>query len=342
MKILKNNNLSTQEKIAKKLNVSQMTISRALNNSPKVKGETKKKIIDAAHKLGYSLNLNARNLATGKNGAIGILSPTEQATKSIYFLPALEGIVGEMSKLQIEMIIHNIDGEDFDQSKFLSFAQRIDGLIIFNMGFNKPVQNQFEKYLNKMNIPYVLIQSYPDTEHPFISIDNYQGAFEAIEHLISLEHKNIFCISKLMNNDYEIEERYRGVLDAFKKHKYPLLDNWFTETSTDNIQKKLKKILQLPEKDRPTAFFAFSDRYARIIINELAVMGFSVPEDFSIIGFNDFLPYSEMSSPYITSIRQPFKKLGAEAVKMLTNTKKQNKGIMMKPEFIDRDSCRKI
>lgn len=335
-----NKGLSTQHIIAKELGISQMTVSRALNDSPLVKEETKKKIRDAARKLGYSINLNARNLATGRMGAVGILAPTKQATKSIYFLPALEGMIAEMDRYQVEMVFHDWDLEDEGRQSLESFAQRIDGLIIFNMGFTQKKKKQLMRALTAINIPYVLIQSRPEIKHPFISIDNWLGGVKGIEHLFSLGHEVIYCFSPKVDGDYEMERRFEGVMDAYKRRGETYSRDWLIETTIDDIAVCLGEVLRIEGDQRPEAFFVFNDLYARALVDELAILEYSVPDDFSIVGFNDFLPYSEMRRPYLTTIRQPFKKLGEQAVNLvMEGNVDENVGISVEPELIIRESC---
>jgi len=334
----------TQKDIAKKLKVSQKTVSRVLNNERLVKVQTREKILRELQASGYVLNKNAHNLATGRQNAIGLLIPNRATMDSIYFLSSLQEIVMETERLHQDVVFHTLD-EGPGKETLSRFLNQIDGLIIYHVEEGFTQLPKLTGILQKSSKPFIVIQVAPSLKDlPCISIDNFSGGLQAVEHLYELGHRQIYCVSQRLRQgeSYEYRERYRGFFAGLNKYGLARDKSRLMILADDELSAGIGRLVALPKERRPTGLFINSDRFARLTVFELLKLGMSVPGDFSLIGFNDFLPFTQMIHPYLTSVRQPFHKLGKAALNCINDPSLNNSSILIKPELIVRESCRKL
>lgn len=338
---MKAGNTITQAEVAKKLNISQKTISRVLNKDPMVKGATRKMVLGELARIGYAPNLNARNLVTGRQNAIGILMPGEHTLQSIYFTEALSGIMHETKKSGKELLFHSVsDGEEAIQD-FNVFLHRVDALLIFNIGSERETVPKLLKTIIKSSKPFILIESRPDKKYPFATIDNHFGGYLAGNHLLRLGHRKLCVISERNASLWEYDQRRDGFLASAGEKGISNRDVCILDAEErNNLVPIVEKILSMKTGKRPTAFFLMNDHMARVLTVEFEKWGHSVPRDFSIVGFNDIKRETELMHPFLTTVRQPFRELGMEAVRALLEEKAGgNIRLTVEPELIVRETC---
>jgi DNA-binding LacI/PurR family transcriptional regulator len=331
--------MKTQEEIARKLNISQKTVSRVLNGSPLVKEATREKVLHEIENSGYSLNLNARNLTLNKCGAVGILAPVDNTIESIYFTKGLQGISESLRGASDNMLLINAENKEDAFQKLRMEINRVDGMIVFNLNSVWSYIDGIVDFLEKSSKKYAII-NYTDKSKKsgiFISIDNVKGGMDATSYLMSLGHKKIAFLGK-DKRWTEIEARYQGYCKALKNAGLPLNNKWILGANVDNMANELKAVFS--SGDAPTAIFARSDKYARLAIYELKAMGLKVPEDISIIGFDDS-NFAIMSAPQISTLRQPVYEAGKAAVEFISQNDPKGGNIVLNPSLIERDSCKK-
>lgn len=338
---MKQGNTITQVEIAKRLNISQKTVSRVLNKDPMVKEDTREMVLSELARIDYAPNLNARNLVTGRQNAIGILMPGEYTLQSIYFTEALSGIMHETKKSGKELLFHSASKGGDAIPDFNIFLHRVDALLIFNIGSEREIVPKLLKTITKSSKPFILIESRPDRKYPFATIDNHLGGYLAGEHLLRLGHRKLCVISEKNASLWEYDQRREGFLASAEAKGISRCNICLLDTEERyNLAPIAERILSVKPAKRPTAFFLMNDHMARVLTVEFEKREYAVPHDFSIIGFNDMKRETELMHPFLTTIRQPFRELGMEAVNaLLSGTDAGNIKLMFKPELIIRETC---
>lgn len=220
---------------------------------------------------------------------------------------------------------------------------QIDGLIVEptkSNQFNPNIQYYLE--LEQKNIPYLMInQYYSELNPPYIMLDDEQGGYLATEHLLSLGHKKIIGLFK--SDDLQGINRMRGFIKAIRLSNIPsspeMIISYTTEEKYNQLLKRIKDIFT--NKERPTAIVCYNDELAIQLIHSLRAIGLSVPDDISVVGFDDsFLAVA--TDIKLTTVKHPQTEMGIEAAKWIVSTI-ENKGTnsptqIFKPELIIRES----
>ena len=299
--------------VARLAGVSTATVSRTLNKTDKVSKETRENVLQAAQEVGYRVNHSARNLRLQRTGAVAVLIPN---LGNPFFSEILAGIESIMTRSGMNVLILDSKGtsSQTDIANYLT-SQRADGIICLD-GSLKPDTNNKSTLLN---LPLVFGCEWPANESGFSSVrsDNARGAALAIEHLVSLGHKKIACIKGPVENVLTTE-REKAVVDTLDRYELPVNSAWFIDGdfSLDSGSKAAKQWLLMD--DRPTGIFCSSDLMAIGVIAELMAHGIHVPDDVSVIGFDD-IDIARYFVPALTTIRQQTRELGVEAAVALLN-----------------------
>ena len=269
--------------VAREANVSTSTVSRVLNNNGSISKATIQKVYRAVEKLGYEPNVFARSLRTKETRVIMILTPN---LTNMFYVQIISGITEFFREVSYSSFICNT-GNDSYQMKELLFKlekHQADGAILLTI---EKGEDWLVDY--RAGAPIILCSEYdPRIEYPHVCIDNYQAAFDAVSYLISLGHTKIATINSV-NRFISTEQRMKGYLDALKSHGIEPKENYITYGSTDYSYSsgcnEARKLLTLI--DRPTAIFCISDVLAIGAINTAIELGIKVPQELSVIGFND-------------------------------------------------------
>jgi LacI family transcriptional regulator len=327
--------LATIRDVAKRAEVSVSTASRILSKSTKEKysDATRARVLKASFELGYRPNFAAQALVSGKTRIIAAVFPRIYDTPftALASLQILSGIEAYCSDNGYHMLISSpkVIDEKVDPN-FINLISGgyLDGAIIdghFNIA---PIMD----FVSHVNIPLVLIGHHPHTH--YLRSDNRAGGRLMMQHLIELGHQ---CIGIIGVPD--IAERLAGVQMAADENdidfeKIPYESGNFSEDSGASAAEKL--ITQYPDL---TAIIAFNDRMAMGAINQLQGMGYQVPEQISIIGYDD-LPRSSDFSPPLTTIDHQLSKWGGLAMNMLHDLMlgEDPDPIILEPKLVVRGS----
>lgn len=299
-------NLTISE-IASLANVSKTTVSRVLNNKPDVSSETKDRILSIIKQYKFKPNALATAISKKHSKIIGLiaLQGTEYVFINPYYLKVLHGITTEINKLGYQLLVcYAKENEYID----LFNNYMIEGFILLSAGVNHMyLLDKFHKY----NIPFVSTTELPDIyKSNSVDINNYYGAKVAVEYLLSLGHKRIAFISSF-SSLVANKERLRGYKDAMKEYGVPIDDSLIREgTPTfDTGYETMKSFETLP-----TAVFACSDMIAIGAIDAITSEGKKVPEDVSVVGFDDI----DLASNFgLTTVQQPIFDKGKYSVRKL-------------------------
>jgi len=332
----------TIKDIAKMANVSYTTVSRALNGSNQVSEETRNRVLEICKKVGYSPNAIARGLVTNSTNTIGLLVP--DITNPFYPEVAL-GVEDEALSRGYSVFLCNT-GFNIDrmESYFkLLIEKRVEGLIIASVP--EEAKDLFELYHKRL--PIVYIGSRPDNNRcNYVTTDNFKAGYIATDYLVKLGHKKIAFIGGIgISNSYR--EKLQGFKAVMEKNgiipDIELIRNYhFNRIESGYLITKL----MLKENKIPTAIIGANDLVALGAIQACEEMGFSIPDDISVIGFDD-ISYVSLPKINLTTVAQPKYDLGKLAVDIIFKARGSNledtffKEIL-EPKLIERTSCKQI
>lgn len=330
----------TIKDVAKKVNLSITTVSRALHDYDDVNPETKKRIIEAAREMGYTPNTLAQRLQKQRTDTIGLVLPTfSPRFADPFFSELLAGIGNKAAELGFDLLVSTrAPGEqEIATYKSLIDSARVDGFIIVRTR----VLDQRIEYLLSQDYHFAVFgRTELSSDYAFVDEDGYFGMQLIAEHLAELGHKRIACITS--NSDLNFtKSRMNGLRDSLAGHQISLDEKLIH--SGDLTQKSgyehALKLLQLP--DPPTAIVAFNDLMAFGAMSAAQELGLVVGRDLSVTGFDD-IPMAEFSHPPLTTVSQPVYKIGGMLCEMLiemilaeSNGLKQ---IVLKPTLSKRKS----
>lgn len=332
----------TAKALAKALNLSASTVSMVLNNRPGISEQTRQLVLKEAEKMG--LNIPSRRTPAGNPTYIYFIIYKKHGkvvSDTPFFSQLIEGIESETKKygfrLQVTYFYGNADAED--QLSTIK-ASGSSGLLILATEMNSGNMDMFAS----LNLPTVVLDAYFERRHhDTIVINNVQGAYNAISYLVNHGHQQIgYLRSKIrIKNFLEREDGFCKTLGMHQQSDY-IFD---VEPTSEGAYHDMKALLEKSPK-LPTAFFADNDIIAISCIKALKEKGIRVPEDISVIGFDDIMPLCEIIEPRLTTMRVPKQRLGMLAVeRLITNINNETKEIIkleVSTELVERDSVLSI
>ena len=330
--------------IAEILGINSSTVSRALNNSPRVAQKTKDKILKKANELGYQRNDLASNLRKSKTFTLGVIVPR---ISRHFFSSAIAGIEETAFKQGYNVIIcQSLESLEREQSIINTLvANRVDGVLI-SISMETENYNHF-KGLEQRNIPFVFFDRHCNISNTSrVVIDDFAAAFTATEHLIQKKSTEIAHFSGPQNLEI-YKNRFKGYKAALEKYNIPFKEELVITSSlmeADGIE-NTKKILSLPYK--VDGLFCANDVVAIGAIKYLKKIGKKIPEEIAIVGFSNET-ISSVIEPSLTTINQSGFKIGQIATNLLlkkisNDDKKQiHETMIVKTNLIERKSSLRI
>jgi LacI family transcriptional regulator len=336
-------NRSTSYDVAKLAGVSRTTVSFVLNglHDNSIPEATRQKVFDAAKQLNYHPDASGRKLASGKNMMIGLvlIQRTEQVFMDAFLLSVLIGIEQNASQQGFHVLLKHISLNSKEGYSQLITENHVDGIIV-----SGPLQEDNELLkLHHDGVPIVLLGQMSDTDIPFVDVDAEKSSEEAVAYLISRGHKNIAMITNAKLQYSSAQQRKQGFINALQNAGMPIHENWIREGdfTPESGYSAMKRILQ--EEERPDAIFIASDVVAMGGIRAIREAGLKIPEDISVIGFDD-IPIAQYYDPPLTTIRLPGYNLGWTAgdrlIRLILNEGLDTTGFLLKSELIIRDSTK--
>ncbi|MEX2415902.1 MAG: LacI family DNA-binding transcriptional regulator [Paenibacillaceae bacterium] len=337
--------------IAKLAGVSRSTVSRVINDYSNVPEKTKEKVMKLIEQYNYYPNLSAQVLAGKRTRTIGLFLIDSGHVSTDMISNLLIARVIESASLfgyyVLTHIIRNTGDEEAIRSVKESFYQkRIDGGIFIGAANQEPF---LEQLIAEGFIVAVVDQDLPghnESNRLVINFDNEFGSLQAIDYLVSLNHKRIGSI----NGDLERHSgpaKLEGFKKAMNKHQLQLVDSWMIPGDFNEASgyKAIYDLVRMNGSELPTAIFTANDSVAFGAIRALNELGLHVPEDISIIGFDDHA-LSSRFKPALTTIHVDFEelmhKLTTALIDRIEKETKVFKKLMIGASLIIRDSCRKI
>ena len=305
----------TIKDVARASGVSCATVSRVLSEYEFVRETTRNRVMEAVERLGYVANLQARSLVSGRSQIIGLLVPN---LDNGYVGTITQGIDAELARTNYDVLLYTSHRHPGKESFYVSTIANglTEGLLLVA----PLVPTTYLDALRERNFPYVLIDQADATENSSaVEATNWQGAYEATCYLSQLGHTRIAFITGAL--------AVRSAVDRLRGYKAALVDcdipNREELVIEGNYQQqtgyKITKSLLQSADPLPTAIFASNDQSALGAMDAARECGLHIPDDISIIGFDD-IPQVSLVYPKLTTVRQPLEQMGQVAVKMLPST----------------------
>ncbi len=333
----------TIKDVAKEAGVSVSTVSRALNNYSDISEDTKENIKKLADNMGYKANVVAKSLSSNKNFRLGMLVEDYESAGKLNPLvfEMLMEFKNTASRQGYEIVLLSTTS-DMQKSQNLTrlFSEKqLDGAFIMGL----KITDEYYKELSTIKYPCILQDIH--IQNPMvgcIGVDNIKGAFMAVDHLIKLGHKRIGFING-HKNAFVSYERLDGYYLALNRNGIPIDNSLVANGDFDDKIAEVAAEELIKNNSDMTAIFCASDLMAIGAVNSLNNLGYTVPDDISIVGFDDIY-ITQLFTPKLTTIRQDRGKIGEAAANILVNmVAGQTIGrVLVEPELIIRDSTRGI
>ncbi|PSB89605.1 HTH-type transcriptional repressor PurR [Photobacterium damselae subsp. damselae] len=333
--------MATIKDVARMAGVSTTTVSHVINKTRFVAEATQKKVMAAVDELNYAPSAVARSLKCNTTRTIGML-----VTKSTnpFFAEVVHGVEEYCYKEGYTLILCNTEGNLSKQQDYLRMLaeKRVDGLLVMCSDLDEKLLELLER---KKDLPMVIMDWGPESPHTDKIQDNAEhGGYIATKHFIENGHTKIGCLSGHEDKS-TCRERLKGFRKAMVESNLSVNEDWILEGDfeCDTAVKAAQDFIAMTE--RPTAIFCFNDIMAMAMISTFEQAGLRVPDDISIIGYDniDLAPYF---SPPLTTIHQPKRRLGKTAVEILMDRVKdknhERQTFEMAPELVIRKSVKKI
>lgn len=342
------------EDIAKLAGVSRSTVSRVINNYPNVPEATRAKVLRVIEQHHYEPNSFARALAGKRTDTIGLfaISMTEKENTSriyqnSYFAPIVDMVVDTANARGFYVLIHTVYSRgDFQKVKQAFLQKRIDGGIL--VGTQKDIElvremvdQEAPLVLIDYDIAEIMTERLNQNHLAVINSNDYEGTVQAIEYLIELGHRDIGILKGSMNT-YSGRERYLAYEHTLQKHGLSLNEPYVLEGQflKESAYREAHRLIE--QGNWPTALFCANDDMAIAAMEAFAEQGISVPEQVSIIGFDDVEMASRVT-PKLTTVRLPIDEMAKAAVlKVIELCEAQQptfSTVSFPTRLVIRDSC---
>ncbi|TFE28569.1 LacI family DNA-binding transcriptional regulator [Cohnella luojiensis] len=302
----------TIKDVAKIANVSISTVSRVMNAPESVIESKRSKVLDAIEKLKYKPNALARGLIYKKTNTLAVVIPD---IRNPYYADIIRGMEDASKKLGYNLIICNTDRDKKRLFSYLNnfYERQVDGILYTS----DPVFPDYYNEIKRLRIPVMLVSTHSmEYELPSVKIDDEQAAFDAVKFLIDSGHRKIGMIGFDLSDSIAGQTRYHGFIRALRendldecKENIVYVNGWSYETPDAAAQ----MLAKCPDV---TAIFTASDELAIGLLCYLDERGISVPDQISVIGF-DNIRLSRITIPKLTTVSQPTYEIGYRSVEKL-------------------------
>ncbi len=325
------------EEIARLAGVSRSTVSRVVNDHPNVRPAVRERVQRIIAETGFQPNAAARSLASQRSYVVGLVIPRTVHTvfTDPYFPRLTQGVAQACNDHDYTLSLF-IENDDIKLFPRLSRTGLMDGVVVQASS----VDDGLIPKLLATGLPLVVAgRPSEKVRVSFVDVDNIKGSFSAVTHLVRLGHERIATITGPPNTSVGAD-RLAGYRQALQERGVAVDEDLiatgdFTEQGGYYAARRLLT-------RQPTALFAASDVMARGAVRAIQEAGRRVPEDVAVVGFDD-LPPATMTSPLLTTVRQPIRRLGAKAVETLLDViaygPEPARRIVFDTELVIRESC---
>lgn len=330
--------MTTLEEIAKLAKVSRSTVSRVINDDPKVSETTRKRVLAVVQRKNYHPNVAARGLAAGRSRVIGLVIPMGVSAlfADPYFPLLIQGVSAACNAHDHSVMLWIAEPE-YERRTITQILHNglIDGAIVTSHLLDDPVLEA----LMKSSLPFVMIGRHTEpTKVSYVDVDNHNSARKIVEHLMQRGYKRVATITGPRNMIAGLD-RLEGYLAALRDRGVTaevslIVEGDFTEGSGYKGMQQL-----IPQK--PDAVFVASDTMANGAMRALREANLQIPQDVALAGFDD-MPFAEHTDPPLTTIRQPIHQAGFVAtetvIDLVANPRSRARHIILPTELVIRAS----
>lgn len=326
--------------IARMAHVSVSTVSRVINHTKYVNPELQKTIEELVARTGYTPNHIAKSLATKKTQLLGVIIPD---VAHRFYSVLLSGIEEVANRRGYRIIICDIAQSIDKELNYLHVlkAMNADGIILMHEKFTP----QVEEFLRSSETPYVLssVKS-KNLAACSVNIDDFAAAYEAAAYLAGLGHRRIAMIGGDIGDITTGQNRYHGFRKALADNGLAFSPELFASGNFE-VPDGYRAMGGILDRGRPTAVFTVSDEMAFGAINCILDRGLRVPQDISVVGFDD-VDLASYARPQLTTIHQPIREIGMKSAETLLGLMDgrvpENPDILLPYTLIKRESCRPV
>ncbi len=329
--------------IAKAAGVSYSTVSRALNNSPLISQAVRDHVQEIARSMGYTPNALAQSLQSQQTNSVGLVITT---IADPFFADIVHGVEERAKKTGVSVFLATSNNDPEEEIRIIeTFSRRrVDGVIVAS----SRIGPDYAARLGQIRIPVILVNAEADEEQNnlfTVSVNDFLGASQAVQHLIDLGHRKIGYLG-VSNRPASNKSRMDGYLDTLKRNNIVVQSEWICinqEQSSGALSLDISIGKQLAGQILQTdvsAVFCYCDTVAAGVYQACQKSGVSIPDDLSIIGFDDNT-ISEIIHPALSTIHQPKKEIGEIAMNMLLDCLAggEVQNILLDPYLVIRESA---
>lgn len=329
----------TMTTVAKEAGVSVSTVSHVVNGTRPVAPDTKKRVLEAMDKVGFTHRPVARSLAAGDTTTIGVAMPF---LASIYGQELVAGIEEEALRHGMQLLFADTRDDPEREGRVVAslLAHHVTGMIIMpSPGWTDTAL----RLLNEHDTPFVVVDRHQELDVDQVCVENEQATVAIVDHLLQIGHTRVGIINGLEGLP-TTNERRDGYLLAHKRRGVPVRQHLMVDggSTEQDGRKAMQRLLMLPAEERPTGVFVANDAMSIGAVRACKQAGLRIPDDMAMVCFDEF-PWGDLLDPHLTTIAQPCYALGARAVqlllKRLENNNAPGKTIRLAGEISHGNSC---
>ncbi|MEF1292036.1 substrate-binding domain-containing protein, partial [Vibrio sp. M260118] len=333
--------MATIKDVARLAGVSTTTVSHVINKTRFVAEATQEKVMEAVTELNYAPSAVARSLKCNTTRTIGML--VTQST-NLFFSEVIDGVESYCYRQGYTLILCNTGGIYEKQRDYIRMLaeKRVDGILVMCSDLTEELSEMLDRH---KDIPKVVMDWGPESSQADKIIDNSEeGGYLATKYLIERGHTDIACLSGHFEKAACVE-RIAGFKRAMAEADLAVNEDWILEGNFECDTAVLAADQLVSMDKKPTAVFCFNDTMALGLMSRLQQKGVRIPEDMSVIGY-DNIELAEYFSPPLTTVHQPKRRVGKNAFEILLERikdKEHEKRVFeMHPEIVERSTVRNI
>ena len=342
LSIVMTKNLTIRD-ISKYARVSTATVSRVLANSPKVKTETRQRVLEIITKYGYEPNHIARSLSMKRTSTIGLVV---EAIANPFFVEVAQAVESELTRANLAMLLMstNWDSEKELASIRTLLRNRVDGVLLTPMSIDSPAV----KLLRRWGVPFVLINiDAGDESNPSVSTDNFRGGFLAAQALLKSQAVSFVCLQGFPHQStFSRIEGFKAAIDEASLNrniKVRVIPNIRTFDEGYDVVQSLLSFDMLASES--LGVFATNDDVALGVLASLCDHGVRIPQQVAVVGYDD-IPVAQRFQIPLTTIAQPMREMGRiaakELIEQLDTAGRKPKSHILLPRLVQRASTVRV
>lgn len=301
--------------IARECGVTKMTVSRVLAGHDGVKASTRERVLAAAGRLNYEMNTLARSFNSRRSGNIGIATPFDGLLGTSYFKDAVNGFRRVLDEAVISLSLFDTNSESFNNADKLGKLyrqRRVDGLLLLAVH----TTDRYLEALGNLRIPVVIVgERIDNVSICSVSCMDRRGIQQGCEHLYGLGHRRIAFVEGPQNFS-TANRRKQAYVDFCQEKQLEIPDSYLQQGNYNTRGGREAGRILLRQIPRPTAIIAANDAMAYGVYESARELGLGIPQDVSIVGFDNETSAAEMFPP-LTTVHQPVSEMGEEAARIL-------------------------